>query len=229
MKTIFKLENATVNDIISEELETLLKLHNNIEHVMEEYKTYSKKSNKHRLIKLNIPECLSMDLIYGALLLFDKETFIDVSMLEYLERSYRTTSKKLYEDADTKTVIENFYNNVFQNLPESRTNKPIYLHQLYEACAYIHKLSDITFVLGGDFAFNIPNCLLIMLSDPEAANRLMNPYNNSHDFFGEFDEIYYRGAEILSEETKGEVIQKRFKEMLNAHVDKLTPAAVCKV
>lgn len=229
MKTIFKLENATVNEIISEELETLLKLHNNIEHVMEEYKTYSKKSNKNRLMKLNIPECLSLDLIYGALLLSGKETFVDVSMLQYLERSFRTTSKKLYDVADSKLVIENFYGNVIENLPECQTCKPIYLHQLYEACAYIHKLSDITFVLGGDFAFNIPNCLLVMLSDPEAANILLNPYNDSDDFFGEFDEIYYKASEILSEETKGEVIQKRFKEMLNAHVDKLTPAAVCKV
>tara|TARA_R110000751_G_scaffold938_4_gene3842 strand:+ start:16208 stop:16897 length:690 start_codon:yes stop_codon:yes gene_type:complete len=228
MKTIFKLENATVNEIITQELETLLKLHNNVEHAIQEYEIYSQENKKQKLLNLKIPQGLTIDLIYGALLLFEKDCLVNVDTLEYLQLTFITVSSELYKKDTRELTIDNYYNLVFNNLRSCHENKTSYLNLFYESCAYINKLSDITFVLGGDFAFQLPNCLLIMLSDPEAANKLMTPYTNSDEFFGEFDDIYYKAADILSEETKGEVIQKRFKEMLNAHVEKLTPVAVCK-
>ncbi|RXG31791.1 hypothetical protein [Leeuwenhoekiella marinoflava] len=228
MKTIFKLENATVNEIIYKQMEILLKLQDETDYMLKAYEKYSSKPKKQQLVKLNIPEGLAIDLIYGALILFEKETFIDVSMLEFLEKTFDTFSSKIHNTDEPKQVIDNMYESVFQSLPDLKENKPHYLNQFYEACAYLHKLSDITYVMTGDFNFNIPYDLLIMLSDIEASTKLMNHLSTPKAYNTEFDNTFYKWTEILEEETKGEVIQKRFKEMLNTHVDKLTPTAVCK-
>ena len=227
MKTIFKLENATVSHIIYKQMEILLKLQDETEYMLREYKEYSSKPKKQQQVKLNIPEGLAIDLIYGALILFDRETFIDVSTLEFLEKTFDTFSSKIHRTTDPEQVIENMYESVFQNLADSKENKPVYLNQFYESCAYLHKLSDITFFLTGDHNFNIPYDLLIALSDIEASTKLMKLLSTPKAYNTEFDSTFYKWTEILSEETKGEVIQKRFKEMLNAHVEKLIPAPVC--
>ncbi|RXG13985.1 hypothetical protein DSM03_10198 [Leeuwenhoekiella aestuarii] len=226
MKTIFKFENATVSHIIHKEMETLLKLQEETDYMLKAYEKYSSKPKKQQLVKLNVPEGLAIDLIYGALILFEKETFIDVSMLEFLEKTFDTFSSKIYNTDEPKQVIDNMYDSVFQSLPDLKENKPHYLNQFYEACAYLHKLSDITYFLTGDFNFNIPYDLLIVLSDIEASTILLNHLSTPKSYSTEFDKTFYKWTEILEEETKGEVIQKRFKEELNAHVEKLMPAAV---
>ena len=226
MKTIFKLENATVSHIIYKEMETLIKLQSEADYLIQAYEDYSNKPKKHQLVKLNIPEGIELDLIYGALILFDRETYIDCYTLEFLEKTFDTFSSKIYRASEPKQVIDNMYESVFKNLPDLKENKPHYLNQFYEACAYLHKLSDITFFLTGDFNFNIPYDLLIVLSDMEASNKLLNHLGTPKAYNAEFDSTFYKWVEILEEETKGEVIQKRFKEMLNAHVEKLIPVAV---